>query len=142
MVPLCHQQSGTVLVPRTLRVKTSGRRSDRATVWRLRNLTSVCFAPGADEDRVGLLREVSVEEVGHLGVGIEAVLEFSQAVPLVLVEKVLDRTAVLLHALHDLLCLSDRHPGVVLAVDHHERGPYSVRLVDGAYGLEEVAVVL
>src|SRR5215210_3249810 len=90
----------------------------------------------------GPVSEVLVEEGGYPRVGVEAVLELGEAVPLVLVEKVLDRTAVLFHALHDLLCLPDRHPGIVLAVDDHERRAYLLGLVYRAYGLEQLAVPL
>src|SRR5829696_626654 len=62
---------------------------------------------------------VSVEEGNYLRVRVEPVLQFGEAMALVLVEQILDRTAVTLHALDDLLGLPDGHAWVVLAVDDH-----------------------
>src|SRR5215216_6888397 len=86
--------------------------------------------------------QVLVEEGCYLRVGVETVLQFGQTVALVLVEQVIDRTTVLFHALDDLLGLPNGHAWVVLAVDDHERGRYLLCLVDGAYGLEERAILL
>src|SRR5918995_4460667 len=84
---------------------------------------------------------VPVEEGGYLRVGVEPVLQFGEAVALVLVEQVIDRAAVLFHAIDDLLGLPDWYAWVVLAMDDHERGCNVPGLVDGAYGLQERAVL-
>src|SRR3712207_1100956 len=86
--------------------------------------------------------KMAVEERGYPGVGVEAVPQLGEAVSLVLVEQVLDKAAVSADLLHDLLRLPDRHAGVVLAVDDHERGRYAVCFVDGAYGPQKVPVLL
>src|SRR5919107_1039394 len=62
---------------------------------------------------------VSVEEGDYLRVRVEPVLQLGEAMALVLVQEVIDRTAVAPHALYDLLGLSDGHARVVLAVDDH-----------------------
>src|SRR5687768_16733887 len=86
--------------------------------------------------------QVLVEEGGYLRVGIEAVLQFGEAVALVLVEEILDLAAVLSHSVDDLLGLPDGHAGIVLPVDDYERGRYVLCLVDGAYGFEDRTVLL
>src|SRR5215218_1236508 len=61
---------------------------------------------------------------------------------LVLVQEIRDLAAVLFHSIDDLLGLADGHAGVVLAVDDHEWGCNFPGLVDGAYVLEELTVLL
>src|SRR5215203_3457462 len=86
--------------------------------------------------------QVPVEEGDYLRVGVEAVLQLGEAMALVLVEEVLDRTTVALHALDDLFRLPDGNARVVLAMDDHERGRDVPGPVDWAYGREELAVSL
>src|SRR5918993_2310499 len=100
--------------------------------------------PGGASTRISfaLIGEVLVEEGGYLRIGVEAVRELGEAVPLVLVEEVFHCAAVLPYPLDDLLGLPYGNAGVVLAVDHHERRPYVPGLVKGAYGLEELTIRL
>src|SRR5215204_4542150 len=86
--------------------------------------------------------QVLVEKGNDLGIGVEPVLQFGEAVALVLVEQILDGAAVLVHTVHDLLGFTHRHARVVLSVHDHERGRDVFCLVNGAYGLEELAVLL
>src|SRR5215208_4647386 len=72
--------------------------------------------------------QVFIQKGCYLRVGVESVLQFGQTVALVLVEQILDRTAVLFHPIDDLLGLPDGHAGIVLAVDNHERAVMSPAL--------------
>src|SRR5918994_3591389 len=85
---------------------------------------------------------MTVQEGDYLRVGVETVPQLGEAVALVLVEQVLDRAAVSLHAVNDLLRLSDGHPRVVLTVHDHERSRDAPRLVNRADGLKELAIPL
>jgi hypothetical protein len=83
---------------------------------------------------------VLVEEVDHPRVGLDAVLQLRDAVALVLEDELLDRD-VLAGLLGDLLGLPDGDARVVRAVEDEQRRGDGLDVVDGADGLEELAVL-